>query len=418
MPSVTINSVKIDGRPDQFDAIEPNISDLDQAMFSTFLSVRKQVRMQHFMGHAIIVLYAVVDDRPPAIWYLLAAQILIACWFEIWVWRMQKRPVDAAYAAGTSRTFMGLAFVEGLFWGLLMLPYIGTLGSDAISAFVFTSIVVTICLTCLINSAHRHWIAFYYIGFLFGMIPQLILYYDVVGPAPIIALLALLSIMSVLSQSVREQTRKIVCAQLEKELLSERLGSALAVSHTLARTDTLTGLLNRRAFGEESEILAAHDGADGCLAVILVDLDHFKEINDTFGHSVGDRVLKKTASCLIDIVDEASLIDSDDATIARWGGEEFIIIVRTMNILSATDIAEHMRIALIEARDPNWPNELLVTGSFGVAVWRSNTSLNEVINQADQAMYSAKLAGRNRTRSYHAGGCLPARILKSEAIAS
>ncbi len=85
-----------------------------------------------------------------------------------------------------------------------------------------------------------------------------------------------------------------------------------------------------------------------------------------------------------------------DGAIARWGGEEFILLLRNCSLDRASEVAEKLRFGLLALRNPEWPEGLVVTGSFGVAPWTPETPLHTAIAMADEAMYSAKNAGRNR----------------------
>lgn len=155
----------------------------------------------------------------------------------------------------------------------------------------------------------------------------------------------------------------------------------------LAFKDTLTGLLNRR--GMESyvdtirEELAASGGE---YSIIFADIDHFKNVNDTYGHNVGDQVLKSFAGILL------RHIRSDDR-VFRWGGEEFVLIVRAP-IAKALKIAENIR-SRVESNV--YCNGMHLTCSLGVALL-SASSLADSIEAADRALYEAKEGGRNRVR--------------------
>ncbi len=152
-----------------------------------------------------------------------------------------------------------------------------------------------------------------------------------------------------------------------------------------ADTDPLTGLLNRRGLERR---LPPRD--NGPVAVIAIDLDHFKRINDTYGHPVGDQVLVSVADTL-----QQSLRKRD--LLARFGGEEFIVILPGTDLNAGYLIAERFRMGI--ARQPiRAPGGILeqVTASFGVAIWDAKHSFEQVYSEADRALYAAKAAGRNR----------------------
>jgi diguanylate cyclase (GGDEF)-like protein/PAS domain S-box-containing protein len=152
-----------------------------------------------------------------------------------------------------------------------------------------------------------------------------------------------------------------------------------------AVTDGLTGVWNRR---QGTELLAADLAArrpGQALSLLMLDIDHFKAINDTFGHQAGDHVLIEIASRL-----RRSLRGND--MVARWGGEEFIVLVRDCALPDAGRLAENIRAAIAEV--PFGPMGR-ITVSIGAAEARDNEDLQSWLSRADQALYRAKRAGRN-----------------------
>lgn len=159
----------------------------------------------------------------------------------------------------------------------------------------------------------------------------------------------------------------------------------------LARIDPLTGVNNRRAFYDISapicNITMRH-GRD--LSVILLDLDHFKLINDNHGHICGDEVLQATAAVL-----KRSIRDHD--VVARWGGEEFILLLPETDLDEATALAERLRQAVEAIQLICQGKDIRITASFGVAQKSSEIgNLGELITAADKQLYRAKDGGRNR----------------------
>lgn len=160
-----------------------------------------------------------------------------------------------------------------------------------------------------------------------------------------------------------------------------------------ALRDGLTRLFNKRYFLErlDSELKFAmrHNAA---LSLLMLDLDHFKKVNDTLGHLAGDTVLTTIANVLHKAV-------RNEDVVARFGGEEFAIILRAIEIDSAQRMAERLR-KLVESTPIPLPNreELRATVSIGVATYPSSPSktLEELVDAADKALYRAKHAGRNR----------------------
>jgi diguanylate cyclase (GGDEF)-like protein len=158
-----------------------------------------------------------------------------------------------------------------------------------------------------------------------------------------------------------------------------------------ARTDALTGVLNRRGFDERAALELAHARRDGSsLAIATFDLDYFKRINDEWGHEIGDRVLKRIGRLLSD---ETRDID----VVARFGGEEFIVLLPASVSADAEGFAERVRRALA-APDPDGLPTVRV--SAGIHAAHAPESIESMLKAADSALYAAKRAGRNRTRIF------------------
>lgn len=155
----------------------------------------------------------------------------------------------------------------------------------------------------------------------------------------------------------------------------------------LATRDALTGCVNRRAFFEEAtKQWSSAKRYKHELSCVMVDVDHFKSINDTHGHAVGDEVLKTVAAVLQETARESD-------TVCRYGGEEFCIMLTHTDIEHAALAGERFRNAIAQAK----PNDLTVTASLGVSSISNNAEdFAQMVNQADQALYAAKHGGRNR----------------------
>lgn len=180
-------------------------------------------------------------------------------------------------------------------------------------------------------------------------------------------------------------------------LVARELGAVLRLvilieeSQRLATTDGLTGLFNRRAFIEQMHAECARaDRTDGTCSLLVLDLDHFKSINDTFGHSAGDAVLAGVARALKHQLRAYDIV-------ARWGGEEFVIALPSVGEAIASDVAERLRAAVANLRIANAAGAPMpLSVSIGCAELRRNENLESLVDRADRAMYSAKVGGRNR----------------------
>jgi diguanylate cyclase len=131
----------------------------------------------------------------------------------------------------------------------------------------------------------------------------------------------------------------------------------------------------------------------GALSVLLIDIDYFKQFNDTYGHQVGDQVLRLTAGVFRDLLREADFA-------ARYGGEELIGVLEGASLKTARDIAERIRVTVAERkmRKRSTGEELgAITVSIGVAEFQPGESIGDLVERADRALYQAKRSGRNRT---------------------
>jgi two-component system, cell cycle response regulator len=155
----------------------------------------------------------------------------------------------------------------------------------------------------------------------------------------------------------------------------------------LASTDPLTGVNNRRAFFERANKAAARAADGERLSAIIFDVDHFKRVNDSFGHDVGDEVLR----C---ITREVAL--GEDMTVGRLGGEEFAVLLEGRPLAEAVALADQLRLKISNLRIASTLGAVAVTCSFGVGQWEVGDSIDTLLKRVDAALYEAKHAGRNR----------------------
>jgi diguanylate cyclase (GGDEF)-like protein len=172
-------------------------------------------------------------------------------------------------------------------------------------------------------------------------------------------------------------------------LLSVALGIRVQQLRQQSRTDALTGLANRSRFDELIEAAFAQHGATAPLALLVIDVDHFKRVNDEYGHAVGDRVLQRVADSL-----RKAMQGPQEA--CRYGGEEFAILLPRTDLARACAVAEALRAAIIDDR-----REPAVSISIGVACTAGARFADPraLFRAADEALYAAKRGGRNRVVS-------------------
>jgi len=152
----------------------------------------------------------------------------------------------------------------------------------------------------------------------------------------------------------------------------------------LAITDELTRLPNRRALRDRLDLLAAEAARGRKFSVAIVDIDHFKKVNDTFGHAIGDEVLIAVAKALKESVRRSDMV-------ARMGGEEFCVLQTDIDVDRMTMLTERLRGAIEAIAEP-----VRITASFGVCHSSKTIEPTALLHHADQALYGAKRDGRNR----------------------
>jgi diguanylate cyclase (GGDEF)-like protein len=189
-----------------------------------------------------------------------------------------------------------------------------------------------------------------------------------------------------LERDVASRTAQLARKQEELVLANERLAD-------LAALDPLTGIFNRRHFLAIAENELERTRRSGqTFTLLLIDADHFKSINDSFGHMAGDEVLRRFAVLLT-----AQLRRND--VIARYGGEELVILLLDTNLQDGVQLAERIR-AVIANSPIHYGEEVIqATISIGAAEGDGSESIDELLRKADDALYAAKDAGRNRVQS-------------------
>ncbi|MBK8637633.1 MAG: GGDEF domain-containing protein [Chromatiaceae bacterium] len=188
-----------------------------------------------------------------------------------------------------------------------------------------------------------------------------------------------------------EQRYRELNAELERKV-GERtveLRDLILELNRLATTDSLTGAWNRRYFEQAAALeIARTDRYGGPLALLMLDIDHFKLLNDTHGHPVGDKVLVELSQRVRPRLRATDLL-------ARWGGEEFVVLLPHCGREAAVKLAENL--CHLIASEP-FPPAGPLTASFGVAEFQAGETLDTWLKRVDDALYAAKSGGRNQVR--------------------
>ncbi len=186
---------------------------------------------------------------------------------------------------------------------------------------------------------------------------------------------------------VEERTQELNRSLIEVGDLAAQLNESLKQVEQLAVTDTLTETYNRRKFDEiagQEHRRAEHEKIP--FSLIMFDLDHFKKVNDKFGHSIGDQVLKHLCRLIRGLIRQGDLL-------IRWGGEEFLLLLPATEIDEAGPFAERVR---LEVEKKDFPIAGQITISLGVAQLQEGDSIDALLKRVDSALYRAKQKGRNR----------------------
>ena len=200
-----------------------------------------------------------------------------------------------------------------------------------------------------------------------------------------------------IQQTVRDKQNR---DSKKLKILSKKVST---LNHELKRakvdsvTDGLTGIYNRKAFDRHiQKLISKNASAHTAFAILMVDIDNFKDVNDSYGHQTGDRVL-------LALADKCSRNIRNEDFIARFGGDEFIVVLANASLRDASQKAKKLRKAISGTRysleDIKAGHTLSITVSIGVSIYRKGDSLKTITDRADQALYVAKRVGKNRVAS-------------------
>ena len=191
----------------------------------------------------------------------------------------------------------------------------------------------------------------------------------------------------------RERINEMVSALNELEFEAKELRENLEKQHEQVLIDPLTGILNRTGYDESiNKEYVRWRRYEGYLSLAVLDLDLFKDINDSYGHSVGDKVLSNVARQLETQIRECDIL-------CRYGGEEFVLLLPETSVADAFVMLEKLRVYIAECKFHFHDQPVPVTMSCGIAGFRTDDTISEVFERADRAMYLAKRDGRNQVRT-------------------
>ncbi|BDT69168.1 hypothetical protein os1_33580 [Comamonadaceae bacterium OS-1] len=346
-----------------------------------------------------LVLYGHVADR--VLWGWLLLLIAAEAVNGLMAVRLARHTAQTGFPAQRRRAVHRLVltlFCSGSAWGLVCLMP-GLHAQNQL--FMFNVLFLVVVGVISVHNLCLSWPAL--VAFNVGLMWPLLVAeaaFPVALPLALVAtVVGQMTMVQIYGRTTRHMFLQSMRAHLATEAMAaqlrqknEDLTQALAVIAEMADLDPLTQCLNRRALMRHLQEPVRHQRFGTCFGIVLLDIDHFKQINDSRGHGVGDQVLVAVADCL------RSHLRVQDC-LARWGGEEFICLLADADGATVQAMAERLRRALAATAILPPPAELRVTASFGLALCRPGYPLDAVIDQADQAMYRAKNAGRNRVEA-------------------
>lgn len=177
--------------------------------------------------------------------------------------------------------------------------------------------------------------------------------------------------------------------------IENEVKAAKEIAEELARTDELTGIKNRRSFFEDSlQVINLAKRFDHAVSVIMLDIDHFKQVNDQYGHSTGDEVLKEFTQAIQGRIREVDIF-------GRLGGEEFALVLPETTEAAAAEVSGELKAAIVNTVYDSGIKRFSISCSFGVASYdKEHGTFDDMLAHADKALYHAKQNGRNRVERY------------------
>lgn len=379
--------------------------------------VRKELT-KHFVVREFIAIYSRIagvalifycglqfEDKTLLLWVIGAhgISVLITRHFAKKVMDALERDGDYDRQAHFLACAMGVA---AFLWGCFLWTFPQTLLRTPEEFIITLAVIIAIALMMLTAALHSTALRYTVLGACLSIVPAIIGFTPLSGFSPALGFTVLILILFAYTKLFERQARSLALLQLRNQRSSEKLSrvnkaslGAMGQLRMQAERDGLTKMRNRGAFEQAAAKMfpdqAEQDGvesiSDTSIAVMLVDVDHFKSINDKYGHAIGDVVLEHIGSQLCDWEDGGSKRLS-----ARWGGEEFVILAGLEKGETIEQLAEDLRLHLgIAGKSVSWPDELNISVSIGCSLCEMPLSIEQEIRTADVALYRAKNEGRD-----------------------
>ncbi len=359
---------------------------------------RESIGLQANVLGILLVVLVMGPDHP--VWLVggfVALRFVLMGQLQHVTRRVLRQGPHEAIAQGLGRRMVLVLGASGLTWGLLawMLADIPEWGLQEQLIMMLLTVTSAMSLIVIANLGRGM------VAFNAGLWTTALTHFLTMPLSTSWPLLTSLAIYMVVlwlfGRQLHAQARDAVIGDLRNRHLTAALEDSNAQLHAaldqamaLATKDPLTQALNRRSFLERAQLEAAAMQRESSTAsLLLLDLDHFKTVNDRHGHATGDVVLQQACTSI-----KACLREVD--VLARWGGEEFLLLLPRTELAGALQVAERIRSSLEHAEHPQWPPGLALTASIGIAPWPAALPVEQAISLADKALYRAKGMGRNR----------------------
>jgi diguanylate cyclase (GGDEF)-like protein len=287
--------------------------------------------------------------------------------------------------------------LEGMCWGSAAIFFYSAGSAGQTNNVTVLTVIITVVCISIFALAPSYKI---FISFISGALLVPVVHYFWAGnmnrPAYIIGiltlLLALIKLGRVANLEFVEGVRRLVliqCISKQLEQRNQQLDEMNRKVNAVAVHDQLTGLYNRYFIVDQLEVqYKSYVRYGNACSIVMIDIDHFKQVNDRYGHIVGDKVLVAFSRLVESMVRQGDLI-------GRYGGEEFLLVLPMTGLAAALQLAERIRTSLTDKPLVEQPVMHAVTASFGIAQIRSGESIDDWLLRSDQALYVAKEHGRN-----------------------
>lgn len=381
-----------------FDQITPeNRAEVETYCVTTLFARARQATLLAPLGTLFIfwVVYATAS-LPLAIGWMIVNSLPDALTFALSTW-YQKNPPPAGRIAASHNWQVALRILQGLCWGSAVLVFHVPDDPTAFNDIAILAVLAAVTATNVVSMAPSFRTL---AGFCVSTLLVPILYSIWLGDAIHIKIAVALSLLLLVEirfgwDAYRQFSggvhQLVLNLKIRKqlEMRNDELDELNQKLRVIAIHDQLTGLYNRHFMVEQierqRELFARHDNM---CCIVLFDIDHFKQINDRYGHAVGDDVLVAFSRRV-----EVLLRQGD--VLGRYGGEEFLLLLPMIDLSAALHLAERIRCALADSPVILKSEEITVTASFGVAQLERGEDADDWLIRVDQALYRAKEHGRN-----------------------